>query len=228
MFKNLAKKHIEKFKKQREDKRDTTIAERRDHYTPLRIYLHSTINVFTADWVLLEGQNEGFVIPNGEFNVLAIGKMEMDNATWWHIYVEDESKEEYIINMIETDGEITEAILLKQVTTITPSTDAQLERITSQVGFQTLETDGGRKYDREWGDEWTEKKSFYDADCEFDERFISESEVLDFTNHYILYSRKIESGEKEWLFVGLEEGEGFGEIAFQVGYSVDLVNLEVV
>lgn len=225
MFKNLAKAHVEKFKKKREEKRDPTIAERRDHYSPLRIYLHSTINIFTSDWILMEGQNNGFIIPNGELSVLAIGKMKLDTNNWWRIYLEDDAGEEYILSMLEGNGEIEDAILFKQIATMTPVSQAQLNRITSQIGFQKLETDGGMEYDREWGDQWTEKLDFYNN--EFDEKFISKEEVEDFVNYYILYSRDIKSGEKEWLFVGLEEGEEFGEIAFQTGFSVDVKSIDV-
>lgn len=226
MFKNLAKKHIEKFKKGRADKRDPTIAERRAHYTPLRIYLHSTISIFTADWVLMEGQNPGFVVPMGELKVLAIGKMPFDGGqTFWRIYVEDDNKEEFILSLLEEDEKVQDILLLKQASTIVPSTQAQLDRIQTQIGFQKLETDDALIYDRVWGDEWTEKMEF--RENEYEERFISKDGVEEFNNQYILYSRAIDSGETEWLFVGLEEGDEFGEIAFQIGFTIDPQNLEV-
>lgn len=226
MFKNLAKKHVEKYQKKRAEKRDPTVAERADHYSPLRIYLHSTLKIFTADWVLMEGVNPEFEFPHGEMDVLAIGKMPFDNdSIFWRIYLEDEKGEEFILNLLESNGEAGEAILLKQIATIVPSTQAQLDRFVTQIGFQTLETDTGRVYDRESGDEWTEKVNFQDN--EYEERFIEKSGVEDFINQYILYSTKIESGEKEWLFVGLEEGDEFGELAFQVGFNVELTDIKV-
>lgn len=227
MFKNLAKKHVEKFKQRREEKRDPTVSERSAHYSPLRIFLHSRIKIFTADWVLMEGINQEFKFPKGEMDVLAIGKMPYTNElTFWRIYLEDESNNEFILNLLEgIDGQIGEAILLKQIATIVPDTQAQLDRFLTNIGFQTLETDTGEIYNREWGDQWTEKVNF--RDHEYEERFIAKDEVEDFVNQYILYSREIESGEKEWLFVGLEEGDEFGELAFQVGYNVDLKDIEV-
>lgn len=226
MFKNLAKKHVEKYKEKRAEKRDPTVAERRAHYSPLRLYLHSTMEIFTADWVLMEGVNPGFEFPKGEMDINAIGKMPFgDGVTCWRIYLEDSNDEEFILTLLESDDEIGDAILLKQVATIVPSTQAQLDRFTTQIGFKTLETDSGEVYDRESGDEWTEKVDFHDN--EYKERFIEESGVQDFINQYIIYSRKIESGEKEWFFVGLEEGDEFGELAFQAGYKVDVPDIEV-
>jgi hypothetical protein len=227
MFKNLAKKHVEKFKQRRADKRDPTISERKSHYTPLRIYLHSTISIFTSDWVLMEGQNPAFEIPNGDLNVLAIGKMPFDSGmTFWRIYVEDNNQEEFILSILEDEGTVQDILLLRQIVTVVPNSQAQLERYTTQIGFHELKTDDGLAYDRVWGDEFTEKLKF--TDNEYEEHFVSKEEVQDFTNQYMLYSRDIESGETEWLFVGLEEGDEFGELAFQVGFSIDKMNLEVV
>lgn len=226
MFSKLAKKHVEKYKARREEKRDPTVAERNAHYSPLRIYLHSTLKVFSADWVLMEGQNPDFILPEGDLDVYAIGKMPFDqDSTAWRIYVTDANDEEFIVNLLESHNKVDDIILLKQTNTIVPSTQAQLDRFTTQIGFQTLETDSGLVYDREWGDQWTEKLEFHEQ--EYDEHYVAEDEVVDYINQYILYSRKLDTGEKEWLFVGLEEGENFGELAFQIGYTVNLADVEV-
>jgi hypothetical protein len=160
--------------------------------------------------------------------VIAIGCLEDtqdSNSKHWRIYLESQTDGEYILALYESKGQITEAILLKQIGTVVPTTEAQMKQITSNIGFQTLQLEGGQEYNREWGDQWTEKMEF--ADNEFKEKFVSNEEIVEYWNNYILYSREIETGETEWLFVGLEEGEKFGEIAFQVGFSVNLADITI-
>ena len=202
-------------------------------YTPLRIALHSTLKIDSVDMITLKGAlHPLFVQPKGDLVVNAIGTFVMDGNKVYQVYVEDEAIEEFILQFVEgkdyRTGElrVDEVTLYKQVVTIEPSTEASLERALADIGFQEIELDEV-KYNRLWGDQFTEKYNFET----FVENVVTPQGKEQYTDNYILYGREINSitGEPvmEYLLVGLEENETEAQIMMQVGLQLNTTDIEV-
>jgi len=213
-------------------KRDKDIPNAKGFHTPLRIALHSTITINSVDMLTLVGVHDLFVRPNGGLIVNAIGKIDMDGTPVYQVYVEDESKEEFILQVVEgkdhRTGEATvdELTLYKQVVTLEPETEVSLERMLGDIGFLTIELDGV-EYNRLWGDQYTEKLDFRT----YKERVVMPTETSVYTDNYILYGRELETMTKdtvnEFLLVGLEEDENEAQVMMQLGLSLNANDVKV-
>lgn len=202
-------------------------------YSPMRIALHSTLTLNTVDMVTLQGSlHPLFVQPHGDLVVLAIGTMVMDGIKVYQVYTQDEAEEEFILQIVEgkdfRTGEPTvdEVTLYKQVVTLQPETQQSLERALNDIGYMDIELDGV-KYNRIWGDQFTEKMDFR----KYPERVVLPTETQNFTNEYLLYGREITglTGENlvEYLLVGLEENSDSAQLMMQVGIQINVSDISV-
>lgn len=202
-------------------------------YTPLRVSLHTTIELTTVDLVVNKPNlHPAWIIPGSSLEVLAIGNLTMGQAPIHQLYVMDENQEEFIIQLVEgktRTGEprIDEINLFKQIVSLQPETEASLNRHLSNIGFLTIPVDD-IEFDREWGDRYTEKAEFR----KFPESVITPTGPQSFTNEWMLYKRKVPSVLSddeidEMLLVGIEEGEDQAQIIMQIGVKLNLSDLNI-
>ena len=214
---------------------DKDIPAAEQFYSPLRIALHSTIELTVVDMMILkESLHPKFTLPQPPMSVLAIGKLEMLNTPMYRVYLKDSGGEEYILQIVEGEdyrsGEPTveELILFQQVVTIEPSSEASLDRCLSSIGFMDLKLDE-IQYDRTWGDQFTERLEL--AECE--ESIVEPNGSVNvYQNHYVLYGREVDhpiEDEKvtEHLLVGLEEDSHSAQVAMQIGLKLNIQDVKV-
>lgn len=203
-------------------------------YSPLRIALHSTIELTTVDMLILQEQlHPSFVLPQPPLSVMAIGKMTRNNVPIYRVYLEDSSGEQYVLQIVEgkdfrtQEPKVDEVALFQQVVTLEPETEASLDRALSDIGFMDIDLDG-IVYDRLWGDQFTEKLPF----VRLSETTVEPSGVKQYTNEYVLYGRTFDNpvGDEpvtEFLLVGLEQDEGAAQIMMQVGLKLHTTDVSV-
>jgi len=208
------------------------IPESQQFYSPLRIGLHSTIDIKTVDWIIIqESLNKAMVLPKGRLSVDAIGKVTIDNDEIFNIYLSDQNGESFTLQLYcaepdKGDRIVNEATLYKQVVNIIPMTEAEWEVNLDGIGHNVLDLDD-REYKRVWLAESNGKVDLLD----FEERIVRHSKIHHYNNHYMLYSREVESmvgtNENEFLLVGVEETDESAEITMMIGLPVPLSNINV-
>lgn len=202
-------------------------------FSPLRIALHSTIEVNTIDWFLIQSQlNESFKIPTGSFTVLAIGEILVQSDIIYQVYLMDNSGTEYMLQLYcnknrQGKNEVSEVTLYQQVTMITPTTEEGWEENLSAVGFSTMELDG-ITYNRVWGDVNDNRVEL----MTFDENVvIPNADSVNYTNHFLLYGREIgnPAGEPvtEHLLIGVEEKADEASMTMQIGLTIPIQNVKI-
>lgn len=201
-------------------------------YSPLRIGLHSTIDISTVDWLIMqEGLNKTMVLPLGRMSVLAIGETKTDDGnTIFNVYMTDQSDEEFILQLYCADKggkpTVMEAILFKQVVSIVPLTEEEWDKNLEAIGFNTLELDDNT-YNRVWAGDYDGRIDL----IEFSENVVESDKTTCYTNNYLLYSRTFtsitETEETEMLLVGVEESDETAEIAMMLGLPVPLPNINI-
>lgn len=223
-----------KYLKNRFGKGDKDVSETEQFYTPLRIALHSTLELQTVDILINKTVlHPNFEIPNGSLEVLAIGKIEMDGMPIHQVYVMDEAKVEFILQIVEgkdyrtQEPTVDELTLYRQVVTLEPETEASLDRYLGDLGFVDIDLDGV-SFQRIWGDQFTEKADFR----KFAERLIGPGGPEHFTNDWLLYGHEVESpvgGDPivEYLLVGIEEGDNNAQIMMQLGLKLNPADVTV-
>jgi len=211
-------------------KKDKAVQVNTEFFTPLRIGLHSTIEINVVDWVVIQQNlNDGMKIPKGKMNIQAIGELS-NNIT--RIYMADEDHEEFILQLFiqknnDNSEEVVEASLFKQVAVSSPASEESWDKHLADIG-QLNYYFGGAKYDRTWGDEYTEQLDL----IVFDETIHTRQGDTQGANHYMLYSRKVENpiGDEatELLLIGAEETEGDGaEFVIQVGLDISVQSITI-
>lgn len=196
-------------------------------YSPLRIGLHTTITVKTVDWIIMKEQlNTKMVLPSSSLKVMAIGEMKTADDIIYQIYLMDDSKEEFVLQLFCSDDKtVAEATLFRQVVSIIPLSESEWDDNLDGIGHRILELDE-KPYERIWG-EGTEQIDL----IEFTENIVEADKSTSYTNSYLLYGRKFESlvgtEETEMLLVGVEETGETAEITMMLGLSVPLQNIEI-
>jgi len=203
-------------------------------HSPLRVALHSTIGLETVDLLVLKSVlHPNFVVPNGDLQVLAIGKLELDGAPVHQLYVQDQAGEELVLQLVEGKDYrsrtpvVDEVTLFKQIVTLETETETALDRELANIGFHELTVDDV-VYHRLWGDTYTEKAEFRT----YHEQVITPAGVETYTNQWLLYGREVESpvgGDPitEYLLVGLEENESIAQLMMQVGIALNQNDISV-
>jgi hypothetical protein len=201
-------------------------------YSPLRIGLHSTIDIPTVDWLVMQqGLNEKMVLPSGRMTVLAIGKTVTDGDEIYNVYLTDQNKEEFILQLFcaaPAIGEmlVSEATLYKQVVNIVPLTKDEWSENMDAIGFNTIELDDNT-YNRVWVADHDGRIDL----VEFDENVVAHNKEMSYYNNYLLYSRTFTSvtgtEETEMLLVGVEETSETAEIIMMLGLAVPLSNINI-
>ena len=207
--------------------KEKEVSESEQFYSPLRIGLHSTITVATVDWLLLtEKLNGQMSLPSSDMTVLAIGETEQDKAKIYQIYLQDNSKTEFILQLFCNKDEVSEATLFKQVVNIVPLTEEEWDENMEGIGQTTLELDE-TIYNRVWG---ADSSAYMDL-VQFDEKVVESDTITKYTNNYLLYGRTFETltgdQQEEKLLVGVEESEDTAEITMMLGLPVPLQNINV-
>jgi len=211
--------------------KDKEVPAAEQFYSPLRIGLHSTIEIDTVDWLIMQsGLNESMSIPTSNLSVLAIGEIDTDGDSIYHVYLEDNDNNEFILQLYCMDKagakEVTEATLFKQVVNIVPSSEGKWEDNLKLIGDNTIELDGNI-YQRVWGDEHEDRIDL----VEFKEQVIQHNKTTQYTDSYLLYSRVFTSPtgaeETEMLLAGVEETEESAEITMMLGLTVPLQNINI-
>jgi len=203
-------------------------------HSPLRVALHSTISLETVDLLILKSVlHPDFVVPNGDLQVLAIGKFELDGVPVHQLYVQDQAREEFVFQLIEgkdyrSQASIVDEItLFRQIVTLEPETETSLGQELADIGFHEL-TVGGVAYHRLWGDTYTEKAEFRT----YNEKVITPAGVETYTNQLLLYGREVESpvgGDpvNEYLLVGIEENESVAQLMMQIGVALNQNDISI-
>jgi len=200
-------------------------------YSPLRIALHSTIDISTVDWLIMQqGLNESMVLPSPRMTILAIGETKIDDDTIFNVYMTDQSDEEFILQLYcaNKSGKPTviEATLFKQVVNIVPMTEAEWDENMEAIGWNTIELDGNT-YNRVWSGDYDGRIDL----MEFNENVVESNKTTSYINNYLLYSRSFKSitdtEETEMLLVGVEETDETAEITMMLGLPVPLSNINV-
>jgi len=176
--------------------------------------------------MLTEKLNTQMSIPSSDMVVLAIGETEQDKAKIYQVYLQDNSKTEFILQLFCNKDEVTEATLFKQVVNIVPLTEEEWDENMENIGNQTIELDDAI-YNRVWGADSDARMDL----VQFDEKVVESDTTTRYTNNYLLYSRTFESltgdEETEMLLVGVEESEDTAEITMMVGLPLPASNINV-
>jgi len=199
-------------------------------FSSLRIGLHSTIEVNTIDWfVLQESLNKSMVLPTSNLSVLAIGESKVDDDVIYRVYVEDNDGNEFVLQLFCANDRgtvaVSDAMLFKQTVSKIPQSEEAWDEALKTIGFNTLELDDNT-YQRVWSDDHEGQVDL----LEFDEKIVQPHKTSDYVNNYMLYSRDIEGlggTETELLLVGVEETEETAEITMSVGLPIPLSNINV-
>jgi len=201
-------------------------------YSPLRIGLHSTVDISTVDWLIMqEGLNDTMVLPSGRMTVLAIGKTVTDGDEIYNVYMTDQNNKEFILQLFcaePADGNwtVAEATLFKQVVNIVPLTESEWDENMDAIGFNTIELDDNT-YNRVWAEDYDGRVDL----IKFDENVVESKKITGYTNNYLLYSRTFtsvtETEETEMLLVGVEETDETAEITMMLGLPVPLSNINI-
>jgi len=212
--------------------KDKEVPEAEQFYSPLRIGLHSTIDISTVDWLVMqEGLNDTMVLPSGKMTVLAIGKTVTDDDEIYNVYMTDQNDEEFVLQLFcgkaaSDKMVVSEATLFKQVVNIIPMSDAEWDENAESIGFNTIELDDNT-YNRVWAEDFDGHVDL----MEFEEKVVESGSITQYTNSYLLYSRTftsiIETEETEMLLVGVEETEETAEITMMLGLVVPLSNINI-
>lgn len=193
-------------------------------YSPLRIALHSTINVSMIDWFgAISELNKSVIMPKGSMSILAIGTTEESSNKIFNIYMMDEKQEEFSLQLFCTPNdrgegmEVREATLFREVRNVSPQSEDDWTVELHEVGNPTIKLDN-HEYKRVWSDDYVGKLDM----VEFEEDVIRPTEELHYTNNYVLYGRELETPttQTELLLIGVEESEDSAEMVHRIGLVV--------
>ena len=210
---------------------DKEVTANEQFYTPLRIALHSTINVSMIDWfAAIPELHKSMVMPQGSMSVLAIGTVNVEREKIFNIYMMDTKLEEFILqlycspNNMGQGMEVREATLYRQVRGVTPQTEDEWTVELYSVGDPELSLDD-KLYKRVWSENSAGKVDL----VSFEEDVIRMEETLHYTNNYMLYGREVVSTvpATETLLVGVEESENTAELVHCIGLTVPLSAIKV-
>ena len=195
-------------------------------YSPLRIALHSTVNVSMVDWLVsLPDLNKSVVMPNGNCTVIAIGTVSMGSEEIYNIYLVDGNMEQFVLQLFcspDDKGQgmfLREATLYRDVLEEYPQTDDEWTVALHNVGNKTYTLDE-LEYERIWGIPSIDKIAME----KFEETVIRAEEIIDYTNNYVLYGRKLSQAthnpQQELLLVGVEESEESAALVHRIGLPI--------
>ena len=195
-------------------------------YSPLRIALHSTINVSMVDWlVTLPELNNSMIIPDGNCTVIAIGCVDIGREEIYNIYMVDGSMNEFVLQLFCSPDDKGQGMYLREATVYRdvleeyPQSDDEWTVAMHNVGNKTYVMDD-LEYERIWGNPNTEKVEMET----FEETVIRMEEEIDYVNNYVLYGRKLTQAshepQQELLLVGVEETEESAALVHRIGLQV--------
>lgn len=211
--------------------KDEEVPANKQFYSPLRIALHSTVNVSMIDWfAAIPELNKSVPMPHGSMSILAIGSVSVEREKIFNIYMLDEKLEEFSLQLYCSPNnkgqgmEVREATLYREVRNVSPVTEDEWTVELYSVGDPELEIDG-TLYKRIWSDNAAGKVDL----VPFEEDIIREEETLHYTNNYMLYGRELEAPTPltELLLVGVEESENSAELVHRIGMGVPISAIKV-
>ena len=213
--------------------KDKEIPAAEQFYSPLRIGLHSTVNVSMVDWLIsLPELNKSMLMPDGNCTVIAIGIVDAGIAEIYNIYMVDGSINEFVLQLFCSPDDKGQGMILREATVYRdvleeyPQSDDEWTVALHNVGNKTFIMDG-IEYERIWGAEHASK-----VDMEtFNETIVRMEETIDYTNNYVLYGRELSqtthNPQKELLLVGVEESEESAALIHRIGLPVPTAAVSV-
>ncbi len=218
-------------------KREKELPDNEKFYSPLRVALHSTIDINMVDWLSVVTElNQSFVFPTGRLSVVAIGTTDTDESNELHtFYLIDEKHEEFSLQVmccpsVRGEGmEVAESILFREVRNVTPMTEDEWAIEMEDIGRRSYDLDNN-KYDRVWSPDYKGKIE----PLAFEEKIILKEKTQQYTNNYVLYGRDIsvpwadkDSTPRELLLTGVEETDDTAELMILIGLTIPLSAISV-
>jgi len=157
------------------------IPEAEQFYSPLRIGLHTTLDIKTVDWIMIqESLNKAMLLPSQRMSVMGIGKTLADGDEIYNIYLTDQNDEDFILQLFcaeqnTGDRVVNEATLYKQVVNIIPATEAEWEVNLAGLGHNLLNLDE-KEYRRVWMAETNGKVDMLD----FEEKVVLPNKTIQY------------------------------------------------
>ncbi len=210
--------------------KDKEVPANEKFYSPLRVALHSTIDINMVDWLsVVTDLNKSFIFPQGRLSVVAIGTTDMDESNeLYTFYLIDEKFEEFSLQVmccpsVRGEGmEVAETILFREVRNITPMSEDEWQVEMDDIGRSSFDMDD-TKYNRVWS---ADSRARIDL-VSFKETIILKEKTQHYTNNYVLYGREIAvpwaptSGcPSEFLLTGVEETDETAELITLIGLTI--------
>jgi hypothetical protein len=206
--------------------RDEDVPANEQFYSPLRIALHSTINVSMVDWLVsLPELNKSMLLPTGNCSVIAIGTVSASRDEIYNIYLVDSDMKEFVLQLFCSPDDKGQGMVLREATVYRdileeyPQTDDEWTVALHNVGKKAFIMDD-LEYERIWGNPSIDKIAME----EFKETVIRMKETIDYTNNYVLYGRELQQAthnpQQELLLVGVEESEESAALVYRIGLPV--------
>jgi len=211
--------------------KDKEVPDNERFYSPLRVALHSTIDINMVDWLsVITELNNSFVFPTGRLSVVAIGTTDTqdDSNQLYTFYLVDEKFEEFSLQVmccpsVRGEGmEVAESILFREVRNITPMTEDEWEIEMDDVGRSSFDLDD-TKYTRVWA---PDTRGRIDP-LVFDEKILLKEKTQHYVNNYVLYGRDVKvawaTGDdtpRELLLTGVEETADTAELITLIGLTI--------
>ncbi len=215
-------------------RRDVDVPANEQFYSPLRIAMHSTVDVDMIDWLTsLPELNASIVMPSGSLTVLAIGTTKVERDTLYDIYLIDAKRKEFSLQIMCAPNDqgkglqVVETTIWQEVRTVVPLTESEWEDEMSDIGKNVIKFEGN-EYKRLWASDHNGKVDM----VQFDEVIIHASDTLNYTNNYMLYSRDLMSLQgseppKELLLTGVEETDETATIVMRLGLTIPESSVKV-
>ncbi len=211
--------------------KDKEIPDNKKFYSPLRVGLHSTIDINMVDWLsVITELNNSYVFPTGRLSVVAVGTTDTEDESneLYTFYLIDEKMEEFSMQVmccpsVRGEGmEVVESILFREVRNITPQTEDEWEVEMDDIGRRSFDLDD-TKYDRVWS---PDNRGRIDM-LVFKETIVLNEKTQHYTNSYILYGRDVKvawaTGDdtpRELLLTGVEETGETAELITLIGLTI--------
>lgn len=207
--------------------KDKEVPAQDQFYTPLRIGLHSTVEVDLVDLLVAKSSlHENLVLPSSSMEVMGIGILD----SMYHIYGQDDQGEEFLIQMYinkhHRTGEdtISEVNLYRQVSSSHPQNQTEWDDALLMMTLPSFTLDEV-VYNRVWGGTSTSASLL-----PFSEKIILPRDVMKYDNEFMLHSRNVDTptGKVEELcLVGTEVSDEEAAITIHLGVSLNVNNVKV-
>ena len=214
--------------------REEEIPPTEQFYSPLRIGLHTTLNVSTVDLLgVAETSHETFKLPNGSLDVVGItvvGEQDGD-APIWRVQATDNDETPYILQLQGSKDprsgvmDISEVMFFQMVGEQIPLTEDGWNKLHESFKATAFDLDGVN-YDRIWGEEEEGPIDLF----VLEEQGVELGGEVSYTSYQMLFGRMIDNfgeEETEFVLVGVEESEDSDVARTFVGFMLPAAAVKV-